>query len=65
MRALAVADELGGPGSSFVGKLFRSGDFEEARAAVRDLYATVRVMKPPATRASSVEEFLIGTGRKR
>jgi 23S rRNA (uridine2552-2'-O)-methyltransferase len=64
LRALDVASALGAPSSAFVGKLFRSGDFEEARAAVREVYAEVKVMKPPATRSSSVEEFLIGM-RKR
>jgi 23S rRNA (uridine2552-2'-O)-methyltransferase len=62
-RALDVARALGREGSHFVGKLFMSGDFQEARAAVTKAYARSQVIRPDATRSRSPEVFLIGLGR--
>jgi 23S rRNA (uridine2552-2'-O)-methyltransferase len=64
MRALAVAAALGAPGSAFVGKLFMSDDFTEARDALRALFAEVKAIRPEGTRSSSFEVFLVGLGRK-
>ncbi len=64
MRAVEIARALGAPGGSFVGKLFMSEDFIKAREALRALFGEVRTIKPEGTRASSVEVFLIGLGRK-
>jgi len=64
MRALAVADALGAPGGSFVGKLFMSEDFVNARDALRALFDEVKTIRPEGTRSSSVEVFLIGLRRK-
>ncbi len=64
MRALAVADALGAPGGSFVGKIFMSEDFVTAREALRALFGEVRTIKPEGTRSSSFEVFLIGQNRK-
>lgn len=65
MRAVEIAKALGAPGGSFVGKLFMSEDFIKAREALRALFGEVRTIKPEGTRASSVEVFLIGQGRKK
>jgi 23S rRNA (uridine2552-2'-O)-methyltransferase len=64
MRALAVAGSLGAPRSSFVGKLFMSEDLVHARAELRRLYASERIIRPESTRAGSTEIFLVG-GDKR
>ena len=64
MRALDVADALGAPGGSFVGKLFMSEDFVKARDALRALFDEVKTIRPEGTRSSSVEVFLIGLRRK-
>jgi len=64
MRALAVALELGRPGSHFVGKLFMSGDFEEARAALTKGYEQSQVIRPEGTRSRSTEVFLVGLRRR-
>lgn len=64
MRSLAVAEKLGKPGGSFVGKIFMGEDFQEARKEVKRLFAEDRAIKPEGTRASSYELFLIGLGRK-
>ena len=64
MRALAIADALGKPGSSFVGKLFMSEDFRLARQALAERYAKVQVIRPEGTRQQSSEIFLVGIERK-
>jgi 23S rRNA (uridine2552-2'-O)-methyltransferase len=63
-RALAVADELGAPGSSFVVKLFMSPEFGELKKAILSRYAECRVVRPEATRSQSSEVFLVGLSRK-
>ncbi|MCA9619214.1 MAG: RlmE family RNA methyltransferase [Myxococcales bacterium] len=62
MRALSLAKRLGKPGSSFVGKIFMSGHFPDAREAVRLAYEDVKVLKPEAVRDVSYEIFLVGMG---
>lgn len=59
-RALAIAERLGGPGSSFVGKLLMGPDFEAARSGVRAAYRKVYVIRPKGTRPNSSELFLLG-----
>ncbi len=64
IRALAVAEKLGKPGSAFVGKIFMGEDFQDAKKALKRVYAEDRAMKPEGTRTSSYELFLIGLGKK-
>lgn len=64
LRALEVAVHLGTPGSTFVAKLFMGPDFEEARAAFRQHYADVRLIRPESTRSISKEIFMVGIGLK-
>jgi len=63
-RAVDVARELGRPGSHFVGKLFMSGDFEAARAALQKSYAKCTVIRPEGTRSRSTEVFLVGLAKR-
>jgi 23S rRNA (uridine2552-2'-O)-methyltransferase len=65
MRALDVAARSSKPGGGFVGKIFMSGDFPEAKKAVAARYETCRILKPEGTRANSTEVFVVGTGRRR
>ena len=64
MRALDVAERALEPGGAFVGKLFMSEDFAQAKERVRLLFSEVRVLRPEATRSQSYELFLVGIGRK-
>jgi 23S rRNA (uridine2552-2'-O)-methyltransferase len=64
MRALAVAATLGGPRGTFVGKIFMSDDLPAARAELRRLYESERLIRPEGTRAVSTELFAVGL-RKR
>lgn len=62
--ALEIACRLLVPGGSFVGKLFMSGDFEEARDRVRAAFETCKVIRPKGTRDNSTELFLVGLKRR-
>jgi 23S rRNA (uridine2552-2'-O)-methyltransferase len=64
MGALEVARRLAGPGSSFVAKIFMSGDFPEAKKRLAAAYSTARVIRPEGTRSVSSEVFLVGLGRR-
>jgi 23S rRNA (uridine2552-2'-O)-methyltransferase len=64
MRALAVAANLGGPGSAFVGKIFMSDDLPAARAELKRLYAQERLLRPEGTRAVSMELFVVGLEKR-
>jgi 23S rRNA (uridine2552-2'-O)-methyltransferase len=63
-KALEVSVARGRPGGSFVAKLFMGGDFEQFRDEVRQAYEEVKVVRPDATRASSVEVYLVGLRKK-
>jgi 23S rRNA (uridine2552-2'-O)-methyltransferase len=63
-RAVLVAEALGAPGSSFVGKIFMGEDFQKARELVRVRYGEVRVIRPEGTRSNSYELFLVGLKKK-
>ena len=62
MHALRIAREVLAPGGAFVGKIFQSGDFPEAKTAVAESFETARVIRPEATRTESYEVFLVGLG---
>lgn len=63
-RAAELAAALCRPGGRFVGKIFQGGEFETARARVRERFAEVRVIRPQSVRAESYEVYLVGLGRK-
>ena len=64
MRALAVAEKLLAPGGTFVGKIFMGEDFPLARAEVKRLFTSERLIRPEGTRPVSYEIFVVGEGRK-
>jgi 23S rRNA (uridine2552-2'-O)-methyltransferase len=64
MRAVEVSAAFARPGASFVGKIFMSGDFQAARAAVIERYERVQVIRPEGTRTQSSELFVVGVGLK-
>ncbi len=61
-RALELACALLAPGGSFVTKLFEGPDAQAFVQGVRAHFATVRRVKPDATRKQSVELFVVATG---
>jgi 23S rRNA (uridine2552-2'-O)-methyltransferase len=64
MRALEIARDALVPGGAFVGKIFQGPELEQARAATRAQFGTVRIIKPDASRSESFEIFLVGLGAK-
>lgn len=64
MRALAVAEKLAKPGGAFVGKIFMGEDFQNAKKALKRVFAEDRAIRPEGTRTSSYELFLVGLGKK-
>ena len=57
--ALDMAEDVLKPGGAFVGKVFQGGATNELLARVKQDFAEVRHVKPPASRAESVELYLV------
>jgi 23S rRNA (uridine2552-2'-O)-methyltransferase len=62
--ALDVAEDVLKPGGSFVGKAFQGGASGEILARIKQRFREVHHVKPPASRAQSVELYLVATGFK-
>ena len=60
--ALELAEEVLKPGGAFVGKVFQGGAAPELLARLRKSFRDVRHVKPPASRAESVELYLVALG---
>jgi 23S rRNA (uridine2552-2'-O)-methyltransferase len=60
--ALETAEDVLKPGGTFVGKVFQGGATPELLARVKKSFREVRHVKPPASRAQSVELFLVAKG---
>ena len=52
------------PGGSLLVKVFQGAGFEELVRNARREFVTVRMRKPPASRARSAEMYLLATGRR-
>lgn len=63
--ALDVAEDVFVPGGTFVGKVFQGGAAGELLVRIKRRFATVKHVKPPASRAESVELYLVAQGFKR
>ena len=62
--ALEVAEDCLRPGGFFVVKVFQGGATGVLLARIRKSFTTVKHVKPPASRADSVELYLVATGFK-
>ena len=60
--ALGMAEDVLKPGGAFVGKVFQGGASGALLARVKSLFREVKHVKPPASRAESVELYLVATG---
>ena len=60
--ALDMADDTLRPGGIFVGKAFQGGAAGELMQRLRKSFTAVKHVKPPASRAESVELYLVATG---
>lgn len=62
--ALEVAEDCLRPGGAFVAKVFQGGASGELLARIKARFREVRHVKPPASRADSVEMYLVALGFK-
>jgi 23S rRNA (uridine2552-2'-O)-methyltransferase len=60
--ARELAEELLRPGGVFVGKVFQGGAAPELLSELKKSFRDVRHVKPPASRAQSVELYLVAMG---
>jgi len=63
--ALELVEEVLKPGGAFVGKVFQGGAAPELLARLKRSFREVRHVKPPASRAESVELYLVALGFRR
>jgi 23S rRNA (uridine2552-2'-O)-methyltransferase len=63
-RALDLAGELLKPGGTFFCKVFQGKDFPPFHDKCREVFRSVRVIKPKSSRPESVEIFLLCTDKK-
>jgi 23S rRNA (uridine2552-2'-O)-methyltransferase len=62
--ALEVAEDCLKPGGAFVGKVFQGGSSNELLARLKKNFRDVKHVKPPASRAESVELYVVALGFK-
>lgn len=62
--AFDLAVEVLRPGGAFIGKVFQGGATNEILGPVKKRFADVKHVKPPASRAESVELYLVALGFK-
>jgi len=63
-RALEIALFTLAPGGNFVGKLFQGPDFKKLIEAVRAKFETAKTAKPASSRQISIEQYVVGKGKK-
>jgi 23S rRNA (uridine2552-2'-O)-methyltransferase len=63
--ALDLAEDVLAPEGIFVGKVFQGGAAPELLARLKKTFRDVRHVKPPASRAESVELYLVALGFRR
>ncbi len=63
--ALDFAQEVLTPGGAFVAKVYQGGTEQELLARMKRLFKNVRHAKPPASRPSSAEVYVVAQGFKR
>jgi 23S rRNA (uridine2552-2'-O)-methyltransferase len=62
--ALDMCRDVLAPNGSFIVKVFQGSGFEEYLKAVREMFKTVKIRKPEASRSRSREVYIVATGRK-
>lgn len=59
-----LAEDVLRPGGVFIGKAFQGGATGDLLARIKKLFSDVKHVKPPASRAESVELYLVAQGFK-
>jgi 23S rRNA (uridine2552-2'-O)-methyltransferase len=72
IRIIALAEtaydfavEVLAPGGAFIAKVFQGGSEKDLLTRLKQDFATVRHVKPPASRAGSAEVYVVAQGFKR
>jgi 23S rRNA (uridine2552-2'-O)-methyltransferase len=60
--ALQIAEATLREGGAFVAKVFVGGDFPALKQELRARFAAIHIVRPEATRESSYELYVVGTG---
>ena len=60
--ALEIAQDVLAPGGAFVGKVFQGGASSDLLLKLKQAFREVKHHKPPASRAESVELYLVALG---
>jgi 23S rRNA (uridine2552-2'-O)-methyltransferase len=60
--ALDFAEEVLAPGGAFAAKVLQGGSEKELLDRLKQAFATVRHIKPAASRADSAELYVVATG---
>jgi 23S rRNA (uridine2552-2'-O)-methyltransferase len=63
--ALEVAEDTLAPGGAFVAKVFQGGATSALLARIKKSFRDVKHVKPPSSRADSVELYLVALGFKK
>ncbi len=63
-KAMEIAKKLLKPGGNFFVKVFQGDLLDEFKQSVKDTFEEVKIVKPPASRAKSSEEYLLALGLK-
>ncbi|MCS6912994.1 MAG: RlmE family RNA methyltransferase [Myxococcales bacterium] len=63
-RALELAEALLAPGGSFCGKLFQGPGWQDLLQRCRGAFNKVRIIRPEGSRQGSLEQYVVGLGRK-
>jgi 23S rRNA (uridine2552-2'-O)-methyltransferase len=63
-RALEIAMLTLAPGGNFAGKLFQGPDFKKLIDAVRAKFDIGKTAKPASSRQISIEQYVVGKGKK-
>jgi len=63
-KAMEIAKCLLRPGGNFFVKVFQGDLLEEYIQNVKDTFEEVKIVKPPASRAKSSEEYILALGLK-
>ena len=61
---MEIAKCLLKPGGNFFVKVFQGGQLDEFMLNVKRNFDSVRIVKPPASRTKSSEEYLLALGLK-
>jgi len=62
--ALDLAEDVLRPGGAFIGKAFQGGATGDLLTRIKKQFSDVKHVKPPASRAESVELYLVARGFK-